>query len=157
MDFDIVTPGWIAQNGEAPMVHPYTDRPPGPGISVDTQALTDFAAAMRSGVQGTITPNGDRLASSFATGVQFGADNPSTDVKALIAKYRQCLDAISAQLYTYEIWAKVLVEAAEQIGSNYQSADALAKTSIADVTTLFNQAVTDVYRPGSGPRGTRPE
>lgn len=137
------------------MVRPYSDRPPGPGISVDTQAVTDFATAMRTGVQGTIAPNGDRLASSFAVGPQFGTDNPSVDVKALIIKYRQCLEAISAQLYTYEVWAKVLVDAAEQISSNYQNADALAKTSIADVMRMFNQAVTDAYRPDPGPHGAR--
>jgi len=137
------------------MVRPDPDRPPGPGINVDTRAVADFAAAMRTGVQGTIAPNGDRLASAFAAGPQFGRNNPSADVKALITKYRQCLDAINAQLYTYEIWAKVLVDAAEQISANYQNADTFAKVSITDIAQLFNQAVTDSYRPGSGPRGAR--
>lgn len=139
------------------MVRPASDRAPGPGIQVDTQAVTDFATAMRTGVQGNIAPNGDRLASTFATGVQFGVGNPSVDVHALIAKYHQCLEAINDQLYTYEMYAKVLVDAADQISSNYQNADALAKASIADITALLDQAITNSSRPNPGPRGARIE
>ncbi len=137
------------------MVHPVPDRATGDGVTVDTQALDDFAAAMVSGVQGNIVPNGDRLASTFATGVQFGAGNPSVDVQALIVKYYECLQAINEQLYTYEVYAKTLVEAAYQISRNYKDADALAKASLEDLFSLIAIANTEATQPSPGPRGAR--
>ncbi len=137
------------------MVSPIPDRAIGDGIAVDTQALDDFAAAMVTGVQGNIAPNGDRLASTFAMGVQFGARNPSADVQALIAKYYECLQAINEQLYAYEMYAKTLTDAAQQIRLNYKDADALARASLEDIYNLLAIANAEATQPGLGPRDAR--
>lgn len=134
------------------MAHPAPDRARDGDIAVDLEALDQFAMAMVTGVQGNILPNADRLASTFGAGVQFGANNPSVDVQALVSKYHQCLQAINDQLYTYGVYARSLIETARQISLNYRNADALAKATTQNLLAQMAQADITAMTPDLIPR-----
>lgn len=118
------------------------------GIHVSPAGLTGFADLVRREVTGNVTSYTGQLHLALGMKVNSGTVNPSTDLRAMIAKYNDCLDAINAQLAAYQSATETLIEAASRIAAAYRASDANAAAVTADtVNAALAQATAFVNAP----------
>ena len=110
-------------------------------IRVDISSLREFANAVRSHVDGSLRSEVEQAYLLYGQGVGFGAALAhSGDIQSARQQYRNCLVAMSEALADQLGQAEAMVAAAEEVAGRYQSADALAAASAADVEAAWTGA-----------------
>jgi hypothetical protein len=112
-------------------------------IDVHPDTLHSFAGAVDADMEGNFRPHTNRLFSTYAGGVPFGADNPSGELHAAKARYHECLTAVTETMASYINASKILVDAITEIARRYSDADAMAQANVQDAAKVLNQAVQD--------------
>lgn len=110
------------------------------GFEADLATLGDLARSVDAEVTANIRPRTERLMTTYATGVTFGAKSPGGDVGVARQKYHDCLTATVAQLAAYVNAAGILTQAAHQVIDAYAGADALAVASSREVRLALTNA-----------------
>jgi hypothetical protein len=127
------------------MGHPVDDSPSWlrdyKAINVHIDGLHSFAGAVEGEVEGNFQPHTARLFNTYASGVPFGADNPSGELHAAKLKYHDCLTSVTETMTGYINASKILVAAIKEAAARYSDADALARASSQDVEQILSQAV----------------
>src|SRR6266536_484030 len=108
---------------------------------VEVDGLHTFAGAVDAEVDQNFKPHADRLASSYAKGVPFGAVSRSGDVHAAKLKYHDCLVGVTEQLTAYVNASKILTTAVREIAKRYSDADALSEAAAKEVSNALGGAI----------------
>ncbi len=119
-------------------------------IQIEAGSVRDLASALQTEVYTNLQPHTERLFGRYAPGVAFGAKSPSADLHTVRAKYRECLTGTVDQLAAYINASTILLDAAIEIASRYQSADALASANVQDIDDVMNNSIRVVDGPVYG-------
>lgn len=111
-----------------------------PVLSVDLQALSDVAVALRQEVDGNLVRHITQLNAAYSMGVDFGAASHSENVKQARKVYHDCLVEITDLLSKYVQAGEVFATAIDEIVKQYGASDAMAKARVGDVNKAIDDA-----------------
>jgi hypothetical protein len=111
------------------------------GIQIEAGSVRQLASDLRTEVYSNLQPHATRLFGRYSPGVAFGAKNPSDDLHAARTKYHECLTGTVDQLAAYINASSILLDAAIEIATRYQTADALAGATVQDIDDAFNNSI----------------
>jgi hypothetical protein len=111
-----------------------------PVLSVDLNALSDVAVALRQEVDGNLVRHITQLNAAYSMGVDFGSASHSDNVKQAREVYHDCLVQITALLSKYVQAGEVFATAIDEIVKQYGSSDAMAKARVDEVMAAIGAA-----------------
>jgi hypothetical protein len=124
-------------------------------IDVHPDNLHSFAGVVDEELEGNFRPHTHRLFNTYASGVPFGANNPSGEVHAAKVRYHECLTAVTETMSAYINASTILVRAITEIARRYSDSDAAAQANVQAADQAFEQAIVDATAASRVPqRGT---
>jgi hypothetical protein len=98
----------------------------GNGIHANLNDLGTFATTVDAATTRDFQPEIERLFPIYAEGTTFGAATRSTEVQAARVKHHDALTAMTQTMASLVNVSRVMVDAVNEIRTNYQNADAAA-------------------------------
>jgi hypothetical protein len=115
-------------------------------VQVDLHGLHDFANGVDGAADKNFAPRTTQLQTDYASGVQFGWNNPSGQVDAAKRKYHAALTVITQQIEAYIEASKILADAARRAAQRYGDADAMSAAKSKDIEGILGHAVADARK-----------
>ena len=126
----------------------------GNGIHTNLNDLGTFATTVNTATTRDFQPEIERLFPFYAEGTTFGASTKSTEVQAARIKHHDALTAMTQTMASLVNVSRVMVEAINQIRTNYQNADAAAVDELMRTAVAKTHEVApEIFTPTTdGPR-----
>ena len=113
-------------------------------IMVDIATLREFGTFVRRELDGVIAPMVARASQGLRNGGDIGPNLPSDDLQRMNLRHADCVVELDRQLEALKVGMAILADSALSIAARYSSSDALARTTIYNITPLVNDvAVQD--------------
>ena len=120
--------------------------PSGPTpIEVDIDGLQDFRSFLGRELDANLRPGAQDVAFDHLMGAGFGRDIVGVPMANARQRYRQALEASTANLAQYVETAEVLIEAIRQVTARYEAADVRSE-QISTALQLKIQQLADARR-----------